>query len=192
MLFHDRHEAAGLLAEKLAPYRGTRPLVVGLLRGGALMAREIAEALEGELDVLLVRELHAPERPAIGIGAVAETGATVLSRACPSAEREAALAALGRERSLYPPRRRPAGRVTIAVDDGAAPAAAALRALKEEGPSRLVLATAVARPRDIEAARPWADVVCLSAPAYFGSVSRYFMAFPEVAEREVVEALTLT
>jgi predicted phosphoribosyltransferase len=185
MLFHDRHEAAGLLADRLAPYRGTRPLVVGLLRGGAVMAREIADALEGELDVLLVRELHAP-----ATGAVVETGAAVLLRPCPLAELDSALDALRRERALYPPRRPPAGRVTIAVDDGAAPAAAALRALKKENPSRLVLATAVARAGDLEAARGLAeDVVCLSVPAYFGSASRYFMEFHDVAEAEVVDAL---
>jgi putative phosphoribosyl transferase len=205
MLFRDRVHAAGLLCERLAPYRGTRPLVAGLPRGGVLMGREIAEALEGELDILLVRKLRAPDRREFAVGAVEERGAWALARQ-PFArriperymdeERREALAALRAQRAAYTPGRRaldPAERVVIVVDDGVAaspPMEAGLRGLREAGASRLILATAVAPPGPLDVLRAWADeTVCLACPGYFGSASRFFMDFPDVAEEDVVDAL---
>lgn len=205
MLFHDRREAAGLLAERLAPYRGRRPLLLGLPRAGVLMAREIAGELEGDVDVLLVRKLRAPDRREIAIGAVGENGAaTLLKRpyapeippAYVEEEKREALAALRNLRALYTPRRgaaSPAGRIAIVVDDGVtagAGAGAALRSLREESPARLIVATAVAPPGRVEDFRRGADeVICLAQPAYFGSLSRFFMECPEVSDAEVVDAL---
>lgn len=199
MLFHDRLEAAGLLAERLAPYRGTFPLVLGLPRGGVLMAREIAEALGGELDVVLARKLRAPERRELAVGAVAENGSTVLlprklPRSYIEAEREEALAALRAQRAVYTPGRGPfdaSGRVVIVVDDGlagGAPLEAALRALEDA--ERRVVATAVAPEGTLDRLRGLAEeVVCLAVPAYFGSASRFFVDFPDVPETELVDAL---
>ena len=144
MLFHDRHEAAGLLADRLAPYRGRRPLVLGLPRAGVVMAREVAEILGGDVDVLPARETAA-------------------------------------------------GRIAIFVDDGAAGKVqtdAVLRALREAGPARLVVATAVAPAGRVDAFKARADeVVCLAQPRYFGGASRFFMEFPDVSDAEVVDAL---
>ena len=78
--FDDREDAAGRLAAALRRYRGTRPLVLAIPRGGVPIARVIAEALDGELDVVLVRKLGAPGNPEFAIGAIDESGEIQLSR----------------------------------------------------------------------------------------------------------------
>jgi predicted phosphoribosyltransferase len=79
MLFKDREHAARLLAQRLAGYRGQRPLVLGIPRGAVPMAKIIAAALDGELDVVLVHKLGAPGQPELAIGSVDEAGHLYLS-----------------------------------------------------------------------------------------------------------------
>ena len=74
MPFRDREHAAHLLAKRLMGYRGQHPLVLGIPRGAVPMAKIIAEALEGELDVVLVHKLGAPGQPELAIGSVDEAG----------------------------------------------------------------------------------------------------------------------
>lgn len=73
-MFTDREDAATRLAAALAAWRGRRPLVPGISRGAVPMARHIAAALGGEVDVVLVRKLRAPGNPEYAIGAVDESG----------------------------------------------------------------------------------------------------------------------
>ena len=75
MHFQNREQAARLLADRLVSYRGKQPLVLGVPRGAVPMARIIADALGGDLDVVLVRKLRAPGQPEVAIGAVDEAGA---------------------------------------------------------------------------------------------------------------------
>src|SRR3990167_6164721 len=78
MTFRDRDDAARRLAVVLAQYRGQRPLVLAIPRGAVPMAKIIADALDGEVDVVLVRKLRAPGNPEFAIGSVDETGWTYL------------------------------------------------------------------------------------------------------------------
>ena len=80
MRFKNREHAATLLAARLALYKGQNPLVLGVPRGAVPMASVIAEALGGELDVVLVRKLRAPFQPELAIGAVDEAGTVVKGR----------------------------------------------------------------------------------------------------------------
>ena len=73
-MFANREEAAQQLAHVLAPHRADHPLVLAIPRGAVPMARTIAEALAGELDVVLVHKLGAPGQPEYAIGAVDESG----------------------------------------------------------------------------------------------------------------------
>jgi putative phosphoribosyl transferase len=205
MLFLDRNEAARLLARRLGPYRATRPLVLGIPRGGVVVARTIAEELEGELDVVLVRKLRDPAHPEIAIGAIAETGASFFSgdpyvRGLPPAvveeEKARALAALRWQRARFTPGRSaadPKGRIVIIADDGIATGAtveAALRALRMTGAARLIVAAPVAPVDSIASLRTKADeVICLASSADFGTVSRFFLDFSEVSEDDVVSML---
>ena len=79
MHFQDRHEAGQLLAEELAPLRGQEDLIVlGIPRGGVVVAYEVAKALDAPLDVYITRKIGAPYNPELAIGAVASDGTLVL------------------------------------------------------------------------------------------------------------------
>src|SRR5207249_12309422 len=77
--FRDRKHAAHLLARELRRYRGRKPLVLGIPRGGVVMAEIIARELEGDLDVALVRKLRAPNHPELAVGSITEAGKVYLN-----------------------------------------------------------------------------------------------------------------
>ena len=79
MLFQDRHDAGKQLAERLHQYRGTDAIVLGLPRGGVVVAYEVARALDLPLDVVIVRKIGAPGNPEYAIGALAENGELTLN-----------------------------------------------------------------------------------------------------------------
>lgn len=206
MIFKDRHEAAQVLVEQLSSYRGKNPLILAIPRGAVPMGKVLAEALGGELDVVLVRKLGAPGNPELAIGSVSEDGRLYLGRYaghCPAAyideEKAAQLEVLRRRRRQYTsvrPPVDPAGRIAIVVDDGLATGStmiAALRALRARKPRRLVAAAAVSSTEAAEAVRSLADeVVFLQVPEDLMAVGNYFEDFSPVSDEEVVEFLKET
>ncbi len=203
MKFANREEAARQLARKLVAYRGKNPLVLAIPRGAVVMARIIADALEGEADVVLVRKLRAPGQPELAIGAVDEHGHAILSGyVSPSRvsdsyledETKTQIEALRRRRATYArPAADPRGRVVIVVDDGVATGStmiAALKAVRHGKPSTLVAAAAVAPKETVGRLEDFADdVVCLSTPSDFRSVGQYFDDFKPVSDEEVIALL---
>jgi len=204
-MFRDRTDAAQHLAKALARYRGGNPLVLAIPRGAVAMGRVIADALGGEIDVVLVRKLRAPGSPEFAVGAIDETGWAYVADHAASAgadarylerEKETQLATLRRRRREYTPARPPidpAGRIVIVVDDGLATGAtmiAALHAVRTRGPRALVCAVPVAAPESLEAVRPYADdVVCLDAPTGFYAVGQFYRNFDQVEDEEVIRLL---
>ncbi|HEX5512813.1 MAG TPA: phosphoribosyltransferase family protein [Gammaproteobacteria bacterium] len=204
-MFRDRLDAAEQLARRLSHLKGQHPLVVGIPRGAVPMAKLIADALDGELDVVLVHKLGAPGNPEYAIGAISEDGTLQISEAADrlfaggdylQEEAQAQLSVLQARRLRYTPGRKPidvTGRIVVVVDDGSATGAtllAALRVLREQRPQRLIAAIGVA-PADtlskIEAAAD--EVVCLAAPSFFYAVGQFFDDFRQVSDEEVIELL---
>lgn len=206
MAFTDRTDAGRRLAEALASHRGEPAVVLALPRGGTPVAAEVAEALGAPLDLLLVRKIGAPFDEELAMGAVAEGGETVrnadviaelgVDEATFEAARTRQLAEIERRRAAYlkdRPRAGIAGRVAIVVDDGIATGAttrAALRAVRAQGPARLVLAVPVAPPETLAALRGEADeIVCLSQPIFMGAIAMHYDDFRQVGDAPVSEIL---
>ena len=204
--FEDRRDAGSRLAERLEGYRGGRPVVFALPRGGVPVGFEISRHLHAPLDVIVSRKLGAPDQPEFGIGAVAPGGVRVLNRdvvrrlGIPQdyldrvTERETAEV----ERRLHHfrgdrPETPVAGRTAILVDDGLATgvtARAAVETLRRRAPGRLVLAVPVcAAPSAALFASEVDDLVCLKTPPDLGAIGFWYRNFDQTPDEEVVRLL---
>jgi putative phosphoribosyl transferase len=205
MIFRDRKDAAMQLASALRQWEGKNPLVLAIPRGAVPMAKLIADALGGELDVVLIRKLPAPGSPEFAVGAVDETGWTFVADYAPQAgatqdyiARTTAIEieTMRRRRAQYTPVRPPldpAGRVAIVVDDGLATGAtmiAALHAVRARDPQRLICAVPVGSTEAVEKVRPHADeIVCLQTPAFFHAVGQFYQDFRQIDDDQVIALL---
>ena len=199
--FENRRKAGQALAQRLAEY-GSETLVFALPRGGVPVAVEVAQALDAELDVFVVRKLGAPGQPELALGAVASSGVQVLNDALISrigvSEAELEKVAEGerqelqRREQLYRGERAAPnikGRTVVLVDDGLATGAsmrAAVAAVRQAEPAKLVVAVPVAAPDTCEALSEEVDkVVCVATPTPFYGVGRWYTDFRQVTDDEV-------
>lgn len=211
--FVDRRDAGvqlgGVLRARLgAAGRDVSGLVVlGLPRGGVIVAAEVALALDSPLDVLVVRKLGHPARPELGLGAITETGERVLNRplvhrlqvpadvldAVAEVEEAEARRRVDRYRSGRSPLE-VSGRDVVIVDDGLATgytALAAARSVTHRGASRVVVAVPVGSPDSVAALKTVCDeVVCLACPPWLRAVGEAYEEFGDTGDDEVVAALT--
>ena len=206
-LFRDRRAAGRLLAAKLARY-AERPdvVVLALPRGGVPVAYEVARALGAPLDVFVVRKLGLPGHEEVAMGAVATGGVRVLNEqitralAIPEHVIDAITAReqeeLARRERVYRGDRPPLdvrGRTVILVDDGLATGAtmqAAVQALRQQQPARIVVAVPTAAPETCEALRAKVDdVVCAVTPDPFYAVGLWYDDFSQTTDDEVRELL---
>lgn len=204
MRFKNRDEAATLLAGRLAAYKGQNPLVLGVPRGAVPMARIVADALGGELDVVLVRKLRAPGQPELAIGAIDEAGTVLKAPYFDIADEEYMREEIRTQQEILRARRQmytraqkaidPAGRIVIIVDDGIATGSsmlAAIRSVRTRKPRKMIVAIGVASDQSLERIRTEADeVVCLETPVDFYAVGQFFADFSEVTDEMVVTALS--
>jgi len=204
--FSDRRDAGRRLAARLERFRGARPVVVGIPRGGVPVAAEVARALDAPLDVVLVRKVGAPRNREFAIGAVAEGGVRMLSahtvRALGISARDLEALTAGAERELaeelgrYRGGRAPrslSGRTVVVVDDGLATgrsARAAIAAVSMRGAARVVLAVPVAAPESARELCACADdVVCVQTPPDMWAVGLWYEDFSPTGDAELVALL---
>ena len=209
MAFENRAEAGQMLARRLNKFRGQHPLVLAIPRGAVPMGKIVADALDGELDVVLVRKLRAragvsPANVDRAIGSIDETGTVYLDPDTRDLwdelyledEKKVQLETIQRRRQMYQPMGSPidaAGRVVIVLDDGIATGStmiAALRAVRARHPAKLVAATGVASLETLGLIRREADeVVCLETPARLYAIGYHFRDFSQVSDEDVVATL---
>lgn len=207
MYFQDRHEAGQLLARELSWLRGQRDvLVLGIPRGGVVVASEVAKELDAPLDVYITRKIGAPYNPELAMGAVASDGTLVLDSELVRrigasdeyVEKETARQRAEIQRRVATYRgSRPGldlkGKTVVLVDDGVATGAtvlASLRAINQHEPEQLILAVPVGPPDTIRRLSQEADrVVCLHTPEVFWAVGAFYALFDQTPDAEVVRLL---
>ena len=204
IVFSSRVEAGRMLAAALSSYKGKDVVVLGIPRGGLPVAREVADALQAPLDIVVVRKLGAPGQPELGIGAVVDGDhprAIFNQEVIESLgveddyinrEIERQLKEIKRREIAYRGGEPPvalAGKTVIVVDDGIATGSsvrAALRGVRRAKPRQVILAVPVAPAETLEALRHDADkIVCLETPQDFYAVGQFYRDFHQVSDDEI-------
>ena len=205
--FHDRADAGRVLATKLTAYaQHLQVQVLALPRGGVPVAFEVAQALYVPLDVFLVRKLGVPGYEELALGAVATGGVRVLNdeviqalaispeviETVTAAEQQE----LARRERVYRGERPPLevrGRILILVDDGLATGAtmrAAVAALRQQQPARLIIAVPMAAAETCEVLRAEVDeIICAVTPQSFYAVGQGYDDFSQTTDAEVRDLL---
>ena len=207
MLFRDRADAGRHLLSRLGAYQGRSDVVVlGLPRGGIPVGYEVARGLGAPLDVFVVRKLGVPGQEELAMGAIATGGVRVVNRDVVDAlhiapdvldrAAEAERRELERRERSYRgdrPEPRVEGRTVILVDDGLATGStmrAAVQALRQQRPARIVVAVPVAASATCEELRREVeDVVCFATPEPFMAVGRFYDDFSQTTDEEVHDLL---
>lgn len=204
-MFRDRQHAGTLLGELVRKHLGPdggSVVVLGIPRGGVVVAAQVARSLQAELDVTVPRKLRAPDNPELAVGAVAEDGsvyvdervATSLGVSSDYLEGEVAhqLEEIRRRLGAYRRGRPPAqlaGRTAVLVDDGIATGStmvAAVRSVRRRGAVRVVVAVPVAPPEAVRRLRAEScDVLCVREDPLFVAVGQFYEDFTQVPDEEV-------
>lgn len=208
--FRDRIDAGAQLAMPLLPRVATLApediVVIGLARGGVIVAAEVARQLDVRLEAIVVRKLGAPEQPELAIGALAASGERVLNQpliddiglseeVVENISRRAQEAALALSQEIGAPAVIPdiAGKTAILVDDGLATGATmrvAIEAVYHQGARQVFVALPVAPASMVEPLRDIADdVVTVLAPENLRAVGQWYALFPDVPSSAVRDAL---
>jgi predicted phosphoribosyltransferase len=209
-IFKDRSDAGRQLAAALLQqgFDKRSPLILGIPRGGVVVAEEVAQALQAPLDVIIARKVRAPHQSELGIGAIVDgqhicilneelvraAGATpdYLKREIAFQEQE-----IDRRLKFYRGDR-PAYDVSmktiIVVDDGIATGytfRAALEGLRRRNPAKLVATAPVAASDSAHMLKSYADeLICLSIPSSFWAVGAWYHDFEQVSDENVATILS--
>ena len=203
--FRDRRDAGERLAARLGD-AGLPPdaVVLGIPRGGVVVAARVARALGLRLDVVVAHKLGAPGNPEFAIGAVTADGSVLLE---PWARTDASDAYIAAEAAdqVERARRREAtlrhgqppvelhGRTAVIVDDGIATGATvrvAVQHARAAGASSVIVAAPVAPAESVERlARLADDVIVVAIPDSFFALSQFYDRFDQVDDADVADEL---
>jgi len=200
MIFKNRIEAGQKLTEKLQGYKDNKEVVVyALPRGGVVLGKEIADALNTPLDILVIRKIGHPADPEYAVGAVAEDGHTIFSeegeqiknelKEIIEKEKKEAL----RRRSVYAGNKTISaeGKIAVIVDDGVATGLTmelAINEIKHQKPKKIIVAVSVVPVDTAEKFKNKIDeLFALKIEKdYLGAVAAYYENFPQVEDGEVI------
>jgi predicted phosphoribosyltransferase len=205
VIFRNRVEAGRRLTRLLEKYRDQDVVVYALPRGGVPVAKEIAQALDCPLDLIIIRKIGHPGNPEYALAAVAEDGLLVVNREELArvdqqwfeAEKARQIQEAKRRRELYLQGRKPvtaAGKIAILVDDGIATGSTMLVAVKKvrrEKPAKVVVAVAVSPKETAQRfAQEVDEFVAVTIPEIFwGAIGYYYEDFSQVSDEEVLALL---
>lgn len=210
MFFEDRKDAGQRLVSMVEGYKGAaNTVVLGLPRGGIVVALEVALALELPLDIWVTRKIGAPLNPELAVGSVDSDGNLLLdenaARLYEISDRyireevEAQVVEIKRRYLQYRGTENPPdvkGKTVIVVDDGVATGftmLAALQSLRKRGAEKIVCVIPVSSPRVMNKLDEQADEVeCFSTPSYFGAVGEFYRNFGQISDVEVIACLEQT
>jgi len=206
--FRNREEAAKDLAKELLKYQGKKTVILAIPRGGVILGYEIAKQLNALLDLIIPRKIGAPGNPELAIGAVTEDGTTIMNHLLVSKlsisqeyielEKEQQIKEIKRRIKTYrdncPPPNLEA-KTIILVDDGIATGAtmkAAIKSIRKQNPSTIVVATPVAPPNTIRDLKKEVDkLICLVSYEPFFAIGQFYEEFNQVSDDEVISLLKL-
>jgi len=206
IIFKDRKEAGQLLSKKLSKYKKKRNVIVlGIPRGGVVVAREISDKLKIPLDVVVTKKIGAPHQEELAIGAVGPEGALILDTKLinelgvskdyikykareKTDEVVERLLKFRKNESL-----RLVGKTVVLVDDGIATGASvevAIKFLKTKNVKKIVLSVPVAPKEAVSKFKKIVDeLVVLESPLLFQAVGQFYINFPQITDEEVIEML---
>jgi predicted phosphoribosyltransferase len=207
MIFSNREEAGKILGAKIKEKGYVKDCIaLGIPRGGVIVAKEVAKAINCKFDIIIPRKLRAPFNPELAFGAISSDDSLVIDKSLVSLlniseeyieqEKQTQLDEIKRRRIKYKkgkPFPDVKGKIVILVDDGIATGAtmkAGVISIRKKEPEKVVVAVPVASPQSVEELREMADeIICLYAPAYFAAVGQFYMEFPQTSDDEVIEIL---
>ena len=205
-LFKNRNEAGQLLSRYLKEFKGSKTLVLGIPRGGVIVANEVASYLNAEFDIIISHKLGAPGNPEFAIGSISEEGQIFLNEPYVSqagadkdflnTEEKYQLAEIKNRIDKYRSVRKKIplkDRVVIIVDDGIATGAtlkASLVSAKHENPSKLIAAVPLSAQENAQRIASFCDeLVVLRAPVFLSAISQYYKDFKQTSEEEILNIL---
>ena len=202
VLFRNREEAGRKLASALMEFKGKDVVVLGIPRGGVVVANEVAKALGAPLDIVVTRKIEAPGEPEYALGAITQEGDVIMDRQAAESlgatpaylddqvrkKKEEVKERIQRLKGdTASPRLE--GRVVVIVDDGIATGSsvsAAVMSVKKRKPKEVVVAVPVAPADAVEMlSAEGARVVCLETPGPFLAIGEFYGDFGQVEDSEV-------
>lgn len=204
-MFKNREEAGKKLAKLVGNYQGKESVVLGLARGGVVVAAEVAKFLNAPLGVMIPRKVGAPHNPELAIGAVMDDGRGYMNQALIhelGVSKEFLKDAIAKAKTLSAERKKlygnaaqinTAGKTVILVDDGIATGAtmfAAIQYVKEHKAAHVVVAIPVASISALYRLKSMADDVICAETEDLGAISMSYENFAQVEDKDVIALLT--
>ncbi len=203
MLFKNRIIAGQQLAEKLSSLKDQKNVIIlGIPRGGVVVAKEISKLLSAPLDIIVTKKIPTPSHPELALGAVGTIGEPVIDEELAKKmqadqkyldDQIIQLRKMVIEKEKQFRQEKPfldlKGKAVILVDDGVATGStimAAIEIIRQSNPNKIIIATPVIAKDTLSKIEKLADeVIYLQAPSLFFAVGQFYKDFEQVLDNEV-------